>query len=525
MLKRILVALAIACSAIAPAFAQSGAKVLRVVPYADLQSLDPIVTTVGIVQSHALLIYDFLFGRDENQIPQPQMVERWTTSADGLVWTFTLRDGLAFHDGAPVTAEDVVASLKRWGARDAYGRQAFALTASLEALDAKTLRWSFTRPYGLLLEGLSKSGGPVPAIMPRRIAETDPAKPITEAIGSGPFIFVRDQWIVGSKVVYRRNDRYVPRAEPASGTAGGKRAKVDRVEWHNIRDPQTAMSALVNDEVDYLENPGSDFLPILRGAGFAIVRTNRLGTQGILRMNHLHPPFNDLRARQALIHLVAQEDYLRTMFGDADIWRVCWAYFVCGGPNESAAGVQPGFGKDPARAKQLLAEAGYKGEPIIILHPTDVQFMSAATQLLAQRLRAIGVTVQLQQMDFAAMAARRANRNPPDQGGWHIGMSYWPGLNIADPVGNVPMQASCERAWPGWPCDRELQAMIDRYPETTDEAARRNLVAEIQQAAYGRVVPYVPIGQWFAPIAHSPKLKGVIGAPGAMVLWNIEKMD
>jgi peptide/nickel transport system substrate-binding protein len=453
------------------------------------------------------------------------MVERWSMSPDSLAWEFTLRDGLKFHDGVPVTSEDVVASLKRWGARDPYGRQAFALTAALEAVDAKTLRWSFTSPYGLLLHGLSKSGGPVPAIMPRRIAESDPAKPITETIGSGPFIFAREEWIAGSKVVYRRNPDYAPRREPASGTAGGKLVRVDRVEWHNIRDPQSASFALTNGEVDYLENPSTDFLPSLRDAGFRILRTNPMGTQGILRMNHLHPPFNDLRARQALIHLVAQEDYLRTMFGEQDIWRVCWAYFVCGAPLESDAGVSADFGRDRDKARRLFAEAGYAGEPIVILHPTDVAFMSAATQMLAQRLRGIGVNVQLQAMDFAAMASRRANRNPPAQGGWHIGMTYWPGLNISDPVGNVPLQASCERAWPGWPCDSELQAMIDRFPATIDGTQRKELAAAIQRRAYERVVPYVPIGQWFAPIAYSAKLDGVIGVPGAMVLWNIVKRE
>ncbi len=525
MLMRNLAALLSVLATLSPAAAQNDAKTLRVVPYADLQSLDPIVTTVGIVQSHAMLVYDFLFGRDDNQTPQPQMVESWTTSADGLEWNFTLRPGLAFHDGAPVTAEDVVASLKRWGTRDPYGRQAFAATAELRAEGDRNFRWSFTRPYGLLLQGLSKSGGPVPAIMPKRIAETDPAKAITDPIGSGPFVFVREAWIPGSKVVYRRNTNYVPRTEPANGTAGGKRALVDHIEWQNIRDPQTAMAALSNGEVDYLENPSSDFLPILRAEGFAIVRTNRLGTQGILRMNHLHPPFNDVRARQALLYLVDQESYLRTMFGDAEIWKPCYAFFVCGGPLENTAGVKPGFGKDPAKAKQLLAESGYNGEPLIILHPTDVQFMSAATQVLAQSLRRIGVKVELQQMDFAAMAARRANRAAPGQGGWHIGMTYWPGLNIADPVGNVPMQASCERAWPGWPCDAALQALIDRYPAARGDAERAALAAEIQAAAYDRVVPYVPIGQWFAPIAHSPRLKGVIGVPGAMVLWNIEKLQ
>jgi peptide/nickel transport system substrate-binding protein len=363
----------------------------------------------------------------------------------------------------------------------------------------------------------------MPAIMPARIAATDPATPITETIGSGPFVFVREEWVPGSRVVYRRNERYVPRQEPASGTAGGKVVHVDRVEWVNIRDPQSAVLALMNGEVDFVEAPGTDFLPMLRQAGMRIAVTDRLGAQGMVRMNHLHPPFNDLRARRALLYLINQEQFLTTMFGDPELFRVCHAFFACGAPFETDAGHDASFGRDPARARALMREAGYNGEPIVILHPTDVQTMNSATLLLAEALRGIGVRVELQAMDFGAMAARRANRNPPGQGGWHIGLTFWPSLLISEPIGNVPMQASCERAWPGWPCDAEHQALIDAFPGTAAEADRRALAERIQVSAYQRVVPYVPFGQWFAPVAHSPRLSGVIGMPGTLVLWNIRK--
>ena len=503
------------------AFGQADTRVLRIVPYADLQSLDPIVTTVGMVQRHGGMVYDFLFGRDDNAVPRPQMVDTFTRSEDGLAWRFTLRDGLAFHDGQPVTADDVVASLRRWGARDTHGRQIFAVTAELKAEDARTFSWTLTKPYGLLLFALSKSGA-IPAVMPKRIAETDPFKAITDPIGSGPFVFVKEEWVQGSKVVYRRNDRYVPRPEPASGTAGGKVAKVDRVEWLNIRDPQSAVLALQNGEVDYVENPSTDFLPMLRDAGMRIVTTDKLGTQGMLRMNHLHPPFDNPKAREALLYLVNQADYLQAMFGDPQITTVCHAFFVCGGPLESQAGVNPSFGKDRARAKQLFQEAGYDGAPLVVLHPTDVQFMNVATLVMAEELKSIGVPVKLEAMDYAAMASRRANRGKPGEGGWHIGMTYWPGLIVSDPVGNSPMQASCDKAWPGWPCDAAHQALIDSYPFAGSDEERRALGARIQESAY-RLVPYVPIGQWFAPVAHSPRLKGVIGVPGMLALWNIEK--
>lgn len=515
-------ALALVAS-LSTAVAQTPAqKTLRIVPFADLQVIDPINTTAGNVQSHAMHVYDFLFGRDEKQNPQPQMVDTWSMSPDGLTWRFTLRDGLKFHDGAAVTSDDVIASLKRWGARDPYGRQLIQRTTEMTANDAKTFTWVLNRPFSLMLEALSKSTSNVPAIMPKRVAETDPMKNITETTGSGPFIFVREEWVPGARVVYRRNPDYVPRKEPSSGSAGSREAKVDRIEWRILSDPQSAVYALINGEVDFLENPPTDLIPELKSRRMAFTTTNALGFQGMIRMNHLHPPFNDVRARQALLHLVDQEQYLRAMFGEPDNWKVCRAFFNCGGPFETDAGAAPNLGKDKARARQLLQEAGYKGEPVVLLHPTDISFLSAATQFFAQDLRSIGVNVEMVSMDFATMAQRRASKAAPGQGGWNLGLTWWNGAGSMDPVGNVPMQASCDRAWPGWPCDEAHQKLIDAFAETKTPEERMKAAIAVQESAY-RFVPYVPFGQWFQPVAHSPKVRGLPIVPGVMSFWNTDK--
>ncbi|MET4133630.1 peptide/nickel transport system substrate-binding protein [Porphyrobacter sp. MBR-155] len=495
---------------------------LRIVPYADLQALDPIVTTIGIVQRHAMMVYDFLFARDAGGMVQPQMVESWDRSADGLTWTFRLREGLFFHDGAPVTADDVIASLRRWSARDAYGRQIFAVTSRIASDDARTVRWQLDRPYGLMLQALSKTGGPVPAIMPRRLAETSVTAPIRDTTGSGPFRFVDAEWIPGGVAVYARNDQYVPRAEPASGAAGGKHVLVDRVEWHNIRDPQSAVLALAAGEVDYVENPTAEFLPMLRGEDVTIVRNDPLGTQGMLRMNHLHPPFDNPLARQALLYLIDQRRYLQAMFGNPDMTQACNEFFVCGSQLGSTAGIPEGFAPDREKARQLLAQSGYDGRPLVILHPTDIQFMNLATLVLADDLRSIGAKVDLQAMDFGAMSSRRANRAAPEDGGWHIGLTYWPGVDVSDPVANSPMQANCDAAWPGWPCDPAHQALIDRYAYAQSDAERQALADQIQASAY-RLLPYVPIGLWYNPIAYRNNLQGVLSVPGSSVFWNITK--
>jgi len=475
-----------------PAYAQPIApdRILRMVPNADLQTLDPINTTAGVVQSHAHMIYDQLFGRDASQRPQPQMVQSWAKSEDSLTWTFQLRDGLKFHDGALVTATDVIASLRRWGARDPHGRQIMAITEAMEAsADGKSFTWRLKRPYGLMLDALSKPAGNMPAIMPARIAATDPFTAITETIGSGPFIFVREEWVPGSRVVYRRNPDYAPRAEPASGTAGGKVAHVDRVEWLNIANAQTAVLALIQGEIDYIESPGVDFLSMLQRRGMRIIRTNTLGAPGMIRMNHIHPPFNDARARQALMLLVNQEEILQAMFPDPALYQVCHAFFVCGSPQETNAGVPQGLGSAAARlqARQLLQASGYDGA-----------------------------------MDFASMAGRRANRRPPAEGGWHIGLTFWNGLGASDPVGNVPMQASCERAWPGWPCDAQHQALIDAFPYAANDGERRQILERLHESAY-RLVPYVPYGQWYLPSAIRPQLEGVLAMPGIIIAWNVKK--
>lgn len=519
--------MAFAAFAVLPAVAQTlpAERILRIVPNADLQTLDPINTTAGVVQSHAHMIYDQLFGRDANQRPQPQMVNAWTVSDDALTWRFTLRDGLAFHDGAPVTATDVVASLRRWGARDPHGRQIMAITEALEPeADGKAFIWRLRRPYGLMLDALSKPAGNMPAIMPARVAATDPFTAITETVGSGPFIFVRDEWVPGSRVVYRRNPNYVSRSEPASGTAGGKVVHVDRVEWLNIANAQTAVLALIQGELDYIESPGVDFLPMLQRRGMQIIRTNTLGAPGMIRPNHVQPPFNDARAREALMLLVDQEEMLQAMFPDPALYQVCHAFFICGSAQETDAGVPAGLGSPGARerARALLRDSGYDGTPVVIMDPTDNPFLHAATLVLAQQMQSIGFRTDVQAMDFASMAGRRANRRPPSEGGWNIGLTYWNGLGASDPVGNVPMQASCDRAWPGWPCDAAHQALIDAFPYAANPAERQRILDELQTSAY-RLVPYVPFGQWYLPSAVSPRISGVLAMPGTIIAWNIRK--
>jgi len=505
----------------APARAES---TLRIVPHADLKNIDPVWTTAYITRNHGYMIYDTLFAMDERLKPQPQMVESWNVSADKLTYTFKLRPGLKWHDGAPVRAQDCVASIRRWGARDGLGQKLMEFTKALDAVDARTFRLTLKEPYGLVIQSLGKISSNVPFMMPERVANTDPFTQIKENIGSGPFKFVDKEWVPGNKVVYVKNKDYVPRDEPPSFASGGKRVYVDRVEWLYIPDAQTAQAALSAGEVDYYEVPPVDLLPLMeRDDRLTVKVVDPLGVQGWLRPNHLHPPFNNVKARQALLWMVKQEDYLRAIIGDPRFWKACAAYFVCGTEFATDVGAEALKAQDLEKARQLMKESGYKGEPIVLMDPTDIPMLHGASLVTAQMLRKIGVNVQVQAMDWSTLTSRRAEKKPPAEGGWNLFHTWWTGADVVSPVANIGVASNCDKAWFGWPCNEGIEKLRDRIARAAELPQQQALTAELQKAAYD-FVPYVSIGQWQLPAAYRNSLSGVIVSP-VPFFWNIKKQD
>jgi peptide/nickel transport system substrate-binding protein len=496
---------------------------LTIIPHADLKNTDPIWTTAYITRNHGYMIYDTLFSLDEKFQPQPQMVDTWNVSADGLKYTFTLRAGLKWHDGAPVRAADCMASIKRWGKRDGMGQKLMDLTASLDVVDDRTFTLTLKEPYGLVLQSLGKLSSNVPFMMPERVAQTDAFTQIKENIGSGPFKFVQDEWVPGSKVVYVRNPDYVPRAEPPSYAAGGKKVLVERVEWRYIPDPATAQAALAAGEVDYYETPPVDLLPLMeKNADITVAIIDPLGTQGWIRPNHLHPPFNHPKARQALLWMVKQEDYLRAVVGDPKFWRTCGAYFMCGAPFETDVGSEPLMKQDFNKAQQLMKEAGYNGEPVVLMDPTDIPILHNASLVTAQLLKKIGINVQVQAMDWSTLTSRRAEKKPPAEGGWNLFHTWATGADVSSPINNIGTSGGCEeKAWFGWPCNAEIEKLRDTWARATDLVKQKEIVVELQRMLY-ETVPYVNFGQWFLPTAYRKSLKGVIVSP-VPFFWNITK--
>jgi peptide/nickel transport system substrate-binding protein len=500
-----------------PGIAPAADKTLRAVVHADLKIIDTNWTTAYITQRHGYVVYDTLFALDSKFVPQPQMVEKYQASSDGLTWDFTLRPGLKWHDKTDVTAADCVASLKRFMAKDVMGQKLADFTSSLEPVNAKTFRLTLKRPYGLVLDTFAKAQVP-PYMMPARIAATPVDKQITDPTGSGPFIMKQDEWQPGHKVVYVKNPDYVPRSEPPDYLSGGKIAKIDRLEWLYIPDNNTALSALQAGEIDYFEAPPLDFMePLQNNPDVTVLRIDLLGAQGIIRPNSAQPPFDNYKARQALLHLVNQDQTLRAVVGNEKFYmKFCGSFFMCG----SANGTEVGSGglKDFSieKAKQLLKEGGYNGEKLVVILPTDRPQYNAATMVLIQNLRKAGVAVDAQAMDWSTALGRRAKKD-----GWNIVITTHGGPDTTIPIGNVWFNSRCEQANIGWACDPELEKLVDAWAAELDRDKRRALLDDVHRRAY-ESLPYVSWGQFFQPVAYRSSVKGVL-VSGIPVYWNIEK--
>lgn len=500
--------------AAAPAVAES---VLRVRPFGDLKQLDPFITSDYMVRNHGYMVYDTLFSMDENLKVQPQMVDSFTVSDDRLTYSFVLRDGIKFHNGEPVTAQDVVASLKRWGQRDGLGQQLAKLTASLAATDARTVTLKLSQPWGLVLDALGKPSSNVPFIMPAMIAETPIDTAITDPTGSGPFIMKKDEWVPGSKVVYVKNPDYKPRAEAASGLAGAKIAGVDRVEWHYIPDAQTALNALQAGEIDIFEEVPPDFLPVLEGnADIKTMPQDSLGMQMVFRMNTTQPPFNNEKVRQAIRYMIDQETFARAYVSDPGLYKVCPSFYMCSSPYFTDAGwVQP----DLEKAKQLIAESGYDGMPVVVLHATEAGPTNTFSLVAEQLMRDIGLKVDAQSMDWGTLTARRSSKEPVDKGGWSLFMSGPTGADMMDPTGHLGLRSNCDAAWFGWPCDEEIEKLRAAFAMETDPARKAEIAKSVQMRAV-EVVPYWPAAQLFLVRGMRADVDNVLKA-AVPVYWNI----
>ena len=515
-----LAAAALALTASGAALAQQ--KVLRVVPHADLKVLDGYQTTATITAQHMGAVLDTLFSWDENTESKPQMVERYTLSDDKLTYTMTLRPGLKFHDGSNVTSKDVVASVRRLVKREVLGRSIEPFLASIDAVDDKTFTIKLKEPFGLLLFALGGSSN-LAGIYREKEALVDPNTPVTEPIGSGPFVFNKAEWVPGSKVIYDKFKDYVPRAEKASGFAGGKVVKVDRVEYRVIPDSATVFAAFNAGEVDFLDQTAIDLVQTVEKNPDVVVGTI-WPTEGfgLLRMNHLHPPFNNIKARQALALMIDQKEYLAAGIGPAKYWRECHSIWICGTPYGTEAGAEPYKKQNLEKAKQLMIESGYKGEKVLLMGAADIQFLNAFTMVTAENLKKIGVNVELVIQDWGSIVTRRSKNDPPAQGGWNIFHTGSGTASQANPMSSNISPTTCEAAWFGWPCDREIEKVRQAFIREVDPAKQKQLAETLHKRLWEENIPVLPVGQYQQPFLWRKNITGIMKA-NTVVYWNIEK--
>lgn len=506
---------------VSPAVFAQG-KTLRVVPHANLTVLDPIWTTAFISRNHGYMIYDNLFGTDLDGKVKPQMVDKWTVSKDQLLWSFTLRDGLEFHDGKPVTSEDVVASLKRWASRDSFGGVLLKSIDTWETPNAKTFNIKLKTPFGVMLEALGKPSSNVPFIMPARIAATPGSEQIKEHIGSGPFKFNPADFKPGERVIYARNEKYKARSEPANGTTGGKVANVDRVEWVLIRDPQTQYNALIAGEVDVIEQPAFEqYASLKTQKDIQIVDMTPAGFQYIFRFNHLHAPFNNVKIRQAAMVAMGQEAYLKTQVGTPGMYKFCQSMYPCGTPFASdKTGVYTGIA-NPKKAQEMLKEAGYDGTPVVLMRPTDLASIAKLPLVAKQQLEAGGFKVDMQQMDWATLLARRSKKDAPKDGGWNAFMTAWTAGDILNPITMAMMNTTGDKGWFGWQDDKQIDDMKVKFVQAGTDAEKKKIAEQIQVRAM-ETGSHVQLGQYSNPAALRKNVTGLLGA-GANVYWNVTK--
>ncbi len=523
MKRRTFLGAALGLAVSAPYVRAAPAKILKFIPYVDPPVLDPITNTAAQVRNHAFLIWDTLYGLDNNYQPQPQMLEGHKVERDGLQWTLTLRKGLKFHDGEPVLARDCIASIKRWAAIDGFGMTLMAATNELKEIDDRSFVFDLKHAFPLLPDALGKMSPNIPAIMPARLAATPPNKQVSDYIGSGPFRFVAGERVPGARLVYERFADYVPRESGEIGfTSGPKVAHFDRVEWRITPDATAAASALQTGEVDWWEAPIPDLLPLLRkDANLKVETLDPTGVLPILRFNHLHPPFDNPDIRRAVLAAVSQVDFMSAFSSDEAQWKTGVGAFCPATPMASSAGLDK-LAKPASveESKKAIAAAGYKGEKLAILGPTDHPVNSVMAQVAGDLFKRLGLNVDYQAMDAGTMFQRRTSREPVDKGGWSCFPSAVAGIDVLNPAVSFLARGNGKDAWYGWPDDPPLEKARLAWFDAPDLASRKKLCDEIQLEVL-KNAPYAPLGQILQPTAYRKGLTGALG--GFVKFWNVRE--
>ena len=496
-------------------------SVLRFIPQADLTLLDPVFNTALVTRNHGMMVYDQLYGLDAGYVARPQLVEGHVVEDDGRTWRITLREGTIFHDGAPILARDAIASIDRWTRADVLGQNIRALTDEMTPVSDRVFLVKLKRPFPLLATALAKPSSYCP-VMPERFARNPPSVQVTEIVGSGPFRWVANERMVGSRAAYERFAGYKPRPEPVSFLAGGKVARVDRVEWLTIPDAATAGAALQRGEVDWWEQPTADLVPLLQRARDVQVEVkDKAGLMGMIRLNHLQPPFDNPAIRRAFLPAINQADYMTAVIGDdRSLWNARCGFFLPGTPLATEAGLDAMTGApDYDKVKRNLQEAGYKGEKVVLAGPTDLAALNAMSELAGDMFRRVGVNLDYQASDWGSVATRvMTNRDGLDKGGWSAWCNYIPGIIALNPATQSYVRGPGRTGTSGWPDLPKIEGLRDQFLAADSLADQKHITEQIQLQAF-QDIPYLPTGAYTPPTAFRSNVSGIV--EGFPLFYNL----
>jgi peptide/nickel transport system substrate-binding protein len=515
-----------AATAALPRFAiaqPANTRVLKFVPQANIALLDPIITTAAVSSNHGFMVFDTLFAINSKLETKPQMAEGFTVSDDGRTYLIKLRDGLKWHDGEPVRAQDCAPSLARWAARDTFGQTLSKSVDAWGAADDRTIKVTLKQPFPLLIEAIAKPDAQIAFMMPERLAKTDPFKPVTEMIGSGPFRFAKDEFNPGNSVVYTKNADYVPRQEPPDWTSGGKVVHFDRVEWKIIPDSATASAALQAGEVDWYEQVQADLVPLVRANKDIVTGpSNPQGYIAGMRFNCIQPPFNDPRLRRAIQVAVNQDDYMRAVTGnDTTLFQVCRSQFPCG----TTYGTQVGgaaMSGNLVEAMKMIKEAGYSGQKAVIINPTDFATIAPLGDITFDMFKKLGINTEMVAADWGTVVQRRSSKEPVEKGGWSVFHTWFTGGFIINPVVSAPFRGQGAAGWFGWYDNPKIEQMTDEWLQAKDLDARKKIAAAIQQENFAQA-PTITLGQFQIPTAYRKTLQGHV-ACSSPLFWNVKRV-
>ena len=519
--KAVLLSLAIGATTSTTAFAET---TVTAVMHAPLRALDPAISTAYILRNYAYMVYDTLLARDADGNIKPQMAD-WTVSDDGMTYTFTLRDGLMWHDGTPVTAEDCIASIARWDQVDKTGQVMASLMTEMSVVDDKTFTMTFSEPTAVVLTALSKPSGIAPFMMPKAVASTPVSEPITSTIGSGPFKFVADAYQPGVSATFEKFDGYVPRDEPSSGLAGAKEVLVDEVVWTSMPDPMTAANALMSGEIDFIEQLPHDLLPLVEGnSDFQLKIFAKQGSQNLARMNHTLPPFDNPEMRKAVMLALGQQPMLDAQVGaGSEYGNTCPAVLGCGSAYTSDYLAEEIVQPHPEAAKKILEEQGYDGTPILLMHATDLANLTPQGPVIAQQLRDAGFAVDMVSMDWASVVARRGSKATIADGGWNMFSTTNVLPDVDDPIGFIGVAAGGDSAWFGWPDVPEIEQARSDFASVADPEEAKAIALKIDKLVKDNGV-MVPMGEFSSVTVASSAITLGVDAE-APVFWNLSKSE